>query len=50
MSIVDDSPGNVLLLCVAYDWVSGSEPLARSARFLRRIVVIERWLRQVKEA
>lgn len=50
VSIVDDSPGNVLLLCVAYDWVSGSEPLARAACFLRRSISIEQRLRQVKEA
>lgn len=50
MSIVDDSAGNVLLFCVAYDWVSGSEALARAARFLRRSISIEHWLRQVKEA
>lgn len=50
VSIVDDNPGNVLLFCVAYDWVSGSEPLARAALFLRRSISIEQRLRQVKEA
>lgn len=49
VSIVDDSPGNVLLLCVAYDWVSGSESLARAVRFLRRSISIEQRLRQVKK-
>ncbi len=36
MSIVNDSPGNVLLFSAVNDWVSGSESVDRAPRYLEK--------------